>query len=112
GGIGIMNIMLISVTERTREIGLRLAIGATEQDIQLQFLSEAIVMSLIGGALGVLVGVLGTFLLQTTQHWDMQLSGQIMAIAGLFSAGVGIFFGYYPARKASQLDPIEGLRYE
>jgi putative ABC transport system permease protein len=112
GGIGIMNIMLISVTERTREIGIRLAVGATERDIQLQFLSEAIVMSLIGGALGVLTGVFGSFLLQNTLHWDMQLSAQIMAIAGLFSAGVGIFFGYYPARKAAQLDPIEGLRYE
>jgi putative ABC transport system permease protein len=112
GGIGIMNIMLISVTERTREIGIRLAVGATEQDIQLQFLSEAIVMSLIGGIFGVLAGVLGAFALQRTLHWDIQLSTQIMAIAGLFSAGVGIFFGYYPARKAAQLDPIEGLRYE
>ncbi|HKR94637.1 MAG TPA: ABC transporter permease [Candidatus Angelobacter sp.] len=112
GGIGIMNIMLVSVTERTREIGIRLAVGATEQDIQMQFLSEAMVMSLIGGTLGVLAGVLGSFLLQNTLHWEMQLSAQIMAIAGLFSAGVGIFFGYYPARKAAQLDPIEGLRYE
>jgi putative ABC transport system permease protein len=112
GGIGIMNIMLISVTERTREIGIRLAVGATEQDIQMQFLSEAIVMSLIGGALGVLAGVLGSFLLQNTLHWEMRLSSQIMLIAGLFSAGVGIFFGYYPARKAARLDPIEGLRYE
>src|ERR1051326_8619767 len=112
GGIGIMNIMLISVTERTREIGIRLAVGATERDIQLQFLSEAIVMSLIGGAFGVLAGVFGGFLLQNTLHWDMQLSPRIMTIAGLFSAAVGIFFGYYPARKASQLDPIEGLRYE
>jgi putative ABC transport system permease protein len=112
GGIGIMNIMLISVTERTREIGLRLAVGATEQDIQMQFLSEAIVMSLIGGALGVVAGVAGAFLLQNTLHWDLKLSAQIMAIAGLFSAGVGIFFGFYPARKAAQLDPIEGLRYE
>jgi len=112
GGIGIMNIMLISVTERTREIGLRLAVGATEQDIQMQFLSEAIVMSLIGGALGVVAGVVGAFLLQNTLHWDLKLSVQIMAIAGLFSAGVGIFFGFYPARKAAQLDPIEGLRYE
>ena len=112
GGIGIMNIMLVSVTERTREIGIRLAVGATEQDIQMQFLSEAMVMSLLGGALGVLAGVLGAYLLQNTLHWEMQLSGQIMAIAGLFSVGVGVFFGYYPARKAAQLDPIEGLRYE
>jgi putative ABC transport system permease protein len=112
GGIGIMNIMLISVTERTREIGIRLAVGATEQDIQMQFLSEAIVMSMIGGALGVGAGVLGSFLLQNTLHWEMQLSSQIMMIAAVFSAGVGIFFGYYPARRAAHLDPIESLRYE
>ena len=112
GGIGIMNIMLVSVTQRTREIGIRLAVGATEQDIQAQFLSEAIVMSLIGGIMGVAAGVGGAFLLKTTLHWEMQLSSQIMVIAGVFSAAVGIFFGYYPARKAAQLDPIEGLRYE
>jgi putative ABC transport system permease protein len=112
GGIGIMNIMLISVTERTREIGIRLAVGATEQDIQVQFLSEAVVMSVIGGAFGVLAGVLGAFVLHNTLQWEIELSSRIMVIAGLFSAGVGIFFGYYPARKAAQLDPIEGLRYE
>ena len=112
GGIGIMNIMMVSVTERTREIGIRLAIGATERDIQLQFLSEAIVMSLIGGAFGIAAGIAGSSLLHTTLHWDVQLSQKIMTIAVLFSAGVGIFFGYYPARKASQLDPIEGLRFE
>ncbi len=112
GGIGIMNIMLISVTERTREIGIRLAVGATEQDIQLQFISEAVVMSLAGGIFGVLAGALGAFLVHNTLGWDIQLSARIMTIAGLFSAGVGIFFGYYPARKAAQLDPIEGLRYE
>ena len=112
GGIGIMNIMLVSVTERTREIGIRLAIGATEQDIQMQFLSEAIVMSLLGGTLGVLAGILGSYLLKSALQWDMQLSARIMVIAGLFSAGVGIFFGYYPAHKAAMLDPIEGLRYE
>lgn len=112
GGIGIMNIMLISVTERTREIGIRLAVGATEQDIQLQFLGEAVVMSLAGGILGVLAGTLGAVLLRSMLGWEIQLSAQIMSIAGLFSASVGIFFGYYPARKASLLDPIEGLRYE
>jgi putative ABC transport system permease protein len=112
GGIGIMNIMLISVTERTREIGLRLAVGATEQDIQLQFLTEAIVMTLLGGALGILAGIGSSFLLHNTLHWDLKLSAGTMVMAGLFSAAVGIFFGYYPARKASRLDPIEGLRYE
>jgi putative ABC transport system permease protein len=112
GGIGIMNIMLISVTERTREIGIRLAIGATERDVQMQFLSEAIVMSVIGGSLGVLAGILGSLLLENTLQWPVQLSPQIMIVAGLTSAAIGIFFGYYPARKASQLDPIEGLRYE
>jgi putative ABC transport system permease protein len=112
GGIGIMNIMMVSVTERTREIGVRMAIGATDRDIQMQFLSEAIVMSLIGGALGVAAGIAGSFLLRSTLHWQMQLSLNIMIIAALFSAGVGIFFGYYPARKASQLNPIEGLRFE
>ena len=112
GGIGIMNIMLISVTERTREIGIRLAVGATEQDVQLQFISEAVVMSLAGGLLGVLAGTLGAFVLENTLQWSIQLSARTMLMAGLFSAGVGIFFGYYPARKAALLDPIEGLRYE
>ena len=112
GGIGIMNIMMVSVTERTREIGVRMAIGATERDIQMQFLSEAIVMSLIGGAMGVAAGIASSFLLRSTLHWEMQVSFNIMLIAALFSAGVGIFFGYYPARKASQLNPIEGLRFE
>jgi putative ABC transport system permease protein len=104
--------MLISVTERTHEIGIRLAVGATEQDIQLQFISEAVMMSLAGGLFGVVAGALGAWLLQNTLGWEIQLSGRIMTIAGLFSAGVGIFFGYYPARKAALLDPIEGLRYE
>ena len=112
GGIGIMNIMLVSVTERTREIGIRMAIGATDRDIQLQFISEAIVMSLIGGALGITAGIAGSYLLHRTLHWDVELSRNIMIVAALFSAGVGVFFGYYPARKASQLDPIEGLRFE
>jgi putative ABC transport system permease protein len=89
-----------------------MAIGATDRDIQLQFLSEAIVMSLIGGALGVAAGIAGSYLLRGTLHWDLQLSQKIMLVALLFSTGIGIFFGYYPARKASQLDPIEGLRFE
>jgi putative ABC transport system permease protein len=100
------------VTERTKEIGLRLAVGATEQQIQAQFLTEAMLLSLMGGALGMLGGVLGSVLLHDTLHWDLQLSVGAMVIAALFSAGVGIFFGFYPARKASLLDPIEGLRYE
>jgi putative ABC transport system permease protein len=100
------------VTQRTREIGIRKAVGASEGNIQMQFLSEAIVMSLIGGLLGVLAGIAGSYLLKNTLHWEMQLSVNIMMIATLFSAGVGIFFGYYPARKASQLDPVEGLRFE
>jgi putative ABC transport system permease protein len=112
GGIGIMNIMLVSVTERTREIGVRMAIGATDQDVRRQFLSEAMVMSICGGALGVLGGFLGAMLLERTLHWQLQMTSTAIVIGGLFSAAVGIFFGYYPANKAAQLDPIEGLRYE
>ncbi|HET7873482.1 MAG TPA: ABC transporter permease [Terriglobales bacterium] len=111
-GIGIMNIMLISVTERTREIGIRLAVGATERDIQLQFLTEAVVMSLAGGGLGVLAAVLGSFLLHNALHWDVLLSGRIMVTAGLFAVAVGTFFGFYPAQRAARMDPIESLRYE
>jgi putative ABC transport system permease protein len=112
GGIGIMNIMLVSVTQRTREIGIRLAVGATEGDIQLQFLSEAIVLSLLGGLLGLLAGYLSSALVENLFQMPTKLSSPIFAIGGLFSAGIGILFGYYPARKASQLDPIQGLRYE
>ena len=112
GGVGIMNIMLVSITQRTREIGIRLAIGATEADVQLQFLSEAVVISILGGILGVITGILGASVLQSTLHWQIQLSTQIMAFASLFAAAIGIFFGYYPSRKAAQLNPIESLRYE
>jgi putative ABC transport system permease protein len=112
GGIGIMNIMLVSVTERTREIGVRMAVGATEEDVQLQFLSEALVLSLFGGTLGVIVGVLGSTAVSNMLQWPTQIPPEAIAIAVLFSAGVGIFFGYYPARKAAHLDPIEALRYE
>ncbi len=112
GGIGIMNIMLVSVTQRTREIGVRLAVGATEGDVQLQFLSEAIVLSLLGGLLGLLAGFLSSALVENLFQMPTKLSSPIFAIGGLFSAGIGILFGYYPARKASQLDPIQGLRYE
>ena len=112
GGIGIMNIMLVSVTERTREIGVRMAVGATEQDVQMQFLSEAMVLSLLGGAVGVLLGVGGSLLVTRMLEWPTHIPPQAILIAVVFSAGVGIFFGYYPARKAARLDPIEALRYE
>jgi putative ABC transport system permease protein len=112
GGIGIMNIMLVSVTERTREIGIRLAIGATEGDIQFQFLAEAVAISFLGGLLGVLAGVGASSLFQSTLQWEIQLTPQLLISSGLFAAGIGVFFGYYPSRKASQLNPIEALRYE
>jgi len=112
GGIGIMNVMLVSVTERTREIGVRVAVGATEEAIRLQFLGEAVVLSLIGGAAGVLFGVGGSFIIGRAFKWSMELSPEALMIAVLVSVGVGVFFGYYPARKASRLDPIEALRYE
>jgi putative ABC transport system permease protein len=112
GGIGIMNIMLVSVIQRTREIGLRLAVGATESDVQLQFLSEAIALSLLGGSLGLLAGVLSSTLVENLFQMPTKLSPEVFAIGGLFSAGIGILFGFYPARKASRLDPIQGLRFE
>lgn len=112
GGIGIMNIMLVSVTERTREIGVRLAIGATEEDIQFQFLAEAVAISILGGFLGVIAGVGASSVFQSTLRWDINLTPQLLVFSGLFAAGIGIFFGYYPSRKASQLNPIEALRYE
>ena len=112
GGIGIMNVMLVSVSERTREIGVRVAVGATEGAIRLQFLGEAVMLSLIGGAGGVLVGMAGSFLIGRSFGWSMEISLEAIGIAVLFSVGVGVFFGYYPARKASLLDPIDALRYE
>jgi putative ABC transport system permease protein len=112
GGIGIMNVMLVSVSERTREIGVRVAVGATEGAIRLQFLGEAIMLSLIGGAGGVLVGMAGSFLIGRSFGWSMEMSLESIVIAVLFSVGVGVFFGYYPARKASLLNPIDALRYE
>jgi putative ABC transport system permease protein len=112
GGIGIMNIMLVSVTERTREIGVRMAVGATEQDVQMQFLSEATVLSLLGGTAGVLIGVAGSMAVSNMLRWPTTIPPEAIGVAVLFSAGVGIFFGYYPARKAAHLDPIEALRYE
>jgi len=112
GGIGIMNIMLVSVTERTREIGVRMAVGATEQDVRMQFLSEALVLSLLGGSVGVLVGVAGSVAVSSMLQWPTRVPPDSVALAVLFSAAVGVFFGYYPAHKAAHLDPIEALRYE
>ena len=112
GGIGIMNIMLVSVTQRTREIGIRMAVGATEGDVQMQFLGEAVILGVLGGLIGMAVGLLSSNLVQTMFQFPTKLTPQIFAIGALFSAGVGVLFGYYPARKASQLDPIQGLRYE
>jgi len=112
GGIGIMNIMLVSVTERTREIGVRMAVGATEEDVQMQFLSEALVLSSLGGGVGVLLGVVGSMAVSSMLRWPTTIPPESILTAVLFSAAVGIFFGYYPARKAAHLDPIEALRYE
>ncbi len=112
GGIGIMNIMLVSVTERTREIGIRMAVGARGRDILLQFLIEAVVLSSTGGILGILSGVGGAKLITMIKQWPTLVSPNSIIIAFAFSAAVGVFFGFYPARKASQLDPIDALRYE
>src|SRR5215471_18301643 len=110
GGIGIMNVMLVSVTERTREIGVRMAVGATESAIQLQFLGESVMLSLAGGVLGVLLGVGASVVLGRMLEWPMLLSIDAVLTAALFSTAVGVVFGYYPARKASFLDPIEAVR--
>jgi putative ABC transport system permease protein len=112
GGIGIMNIMLVSVTERTREIGIRLAIGARGSDVLTQFLVESIVLGVLGGLLGLAIGVIGSKLLGQFTGWQTVISPAIMFIAVAFSGAVGVFFGYYPARKAAALHPIEALRYE
>jgi len=112
GGIGIMNIMLVSVTERTREIGIRMAIGARGSDVLTQFLVESIVMSVLGGAVGLAVGVGGATLLAHFTGWSTSVPIQAVALAIGFSAAVGVFFGFYPAKKAAALDPINALRYE
>ena len=112
GGIGIMNILLVSVTERTREIGIRMAMGAKRKHILLQFLVEAVILSTVGGVVGVLAGILGARLVTTVAGWPAIVSMQAVAVAFLFSVGVGIFFGLYPANKASRLNPIDALRYE
>lgn len=112
GGIGIMNIMLVSVTERTREIGLRQAVGARGRDVLRQFLVEAVVLSLIGGALGIGLGSVGARLIADSFQWPTHVSSNAIAIAFGCSAAIGVFFGYYPARRAARLDPIEALRFE
>jgi putative ABC transport system permease protein len=112
GGIGIMNIMLVAVTERTREIGVRMAIGATPHDVLTQFLIEAVLLALVGGLLGVLLGIGAAIGLAWFAGWPAFIDYTVVALSFLISGGVGIFFGYYPALKASQLDPIEALRYE
>jgi putative ABC transport system permease protein len=112
GGIGIMNIMLVSVTERTREIGLRMAVGARTRDILGQFLVEAVTLSLIGGLAGVLIGVGGALAVAQLAGWKVLLSGQAIALAVAFAFAIGVFFGFYPARKAARLNPVEALRFE
>jgi putative ABC transport system permease protein len=112
GGIGIMNIMLVSVTERTREIGIRMAVGAKGRDILLQFLIESLVLSLMGGLLGIGMGMVGTVILSSVTQWPTLFSPKAILLAFLFSGSVGVFFGFYPARKASLLNPIDALRYE
>jgi putative ABC transport system permease protein len=112
GGIGIMNIMLTSVTERTREIGIRMAVGATPANVLSQFLIEAVILSLVGGLLGISLGIAGAVALAQLADWPLVVSPEIVILAFGVSAGVGIFFGYYPAWRASRLDPIEALRYE
>ena len=112
GGIGIMNVMLVSVTQRTREIGLRLAVGAKTWAIQIQFLSEAVMLSLFGGLVGVFVGVAGSFILGYVLGWPVSIPLEALIVAPIFAIGVGIFFGFYPAWRATQMDPITALRHE
>jgi putative ABC transport system permease protein len=112
GGIGIMNIMLVSVTERTREIGVRKALGATRKNILLQFLVEAMVLCMMGGILGILLGAGGAFALSELARWNTLISMPAIVLAVAFAAGVGLFFGIWPAQRAARLDPIVALRYE
>ena len=112
GGIGIMNIMLVSVTERTREIGIRMAIGARGSDVLTQFLIESIVMSVAGGIIGIVTGFVGAAVLGRLTGWSTSAPASAAVMAVMFSAAVGVFFGFYPARKASLLNPIDALRHE
>jgi putative ABC transport system permease protein len=112
GGIGIMNIMLVSVTERTREIGLRMAVGARRRDILAQFLVEAVTLSLIGGVVGIAVGLGGSQAISHFAEWRTQVAAEAVLVAFGFAGAIGVLFGLYPARKAARLDPIEALRYE
>jgi len=112
GGIGIMNIMLVSVTERTREIGIRMAVGARGNDILLQFLTEAVTLSIIGGLIGIGIGVAASKGIEAWKNWPVATPMLWILASFIVSAAVGIFFGFYPARKASRLDPIDALRYE
>jgi putative ABC transport system permease protein len=112
GGIGMMNIMLVSVTERTREIGLRMAIGGKRRDILSQFLLEAVVLSMLGGCAGVVVGLVVTRLVSALAAWPTVVPPDVVVLAIVFSGAVGVLFGFYPARKAAHLDPIQALRSE
>jgi putative ABC transport system permease protein len=112
GGIGIMNIMLVSVTERTKEIGLRLSVGASDVDVLLQFIVEAIVLSVAGGAIGIATGVTASYMVGEVMDWPLAVTTNAVLIAFGFAVAVGVFFGFYPARKAAGLSPIEALRYE
>ena len=112
GGIGVMNIMLVSVTERTREIGIRKALGARTSSIMVQFLSESAIITLVGGLLGILIGIAGAVGICAIVGFDASIEVGVILIATLFSTGVGLFFGIYPAKKAAKLSPIEALRHE
>jgi putative ABC transport system permease protein len=112
GGVGVMNIMLVSVTERTREIGLRMAVGARERDIRRQFIIESIVLSLVGGGFGIAVGIVASRMLADAAGWPSFVSLDTILTATAFSTATGLVFGYYPARRASALDPIDALRFE